>query len=64
MKISIATAAGVISVLLIGGCAEPADQRIAFNDPDQHTTAATGFGLGPEYFKTNGGAFGPDQLGH
>ena len=29
---------------------------------NDHTTAAGGFGLGPEDYNTNGGAFGPESV--
>lgn len=56
-----------VGTLLIAGCTTPGAPGLqsstypAGNDPNSHTTAATGFGLGPEDFNSNGGAFGPDQ---
>ncbi len=63
---------GFAGLLLLGGCgvstpapgAAPGAASASFpsgNSPNDHTTAATGFGLGPEDFKSNGGAFGPDE---
>lgn len=52
------------SLLVLGGCGNlgtPATGPYA-NDISEHSSAGGGFGLGPEDFHSNGGAFGPDQL--
>lgn len=51
------------ALLLLGGCAAtPASQGPYANDISEHSTAAGGWGLGPQDFNSNGGAFGPDQM--
>ncbi len=69
---TVATVPALAALLLLAGCSGMATPEgvgpgaasasaPTGNSPDDHTTAATGFGLGPEDFKSNGGAFGPDQ---
>ncbi len=59
-KIGLSLAA--VALLALAGCASwTPSQQAAATQSDQHTTAESGFGLGPENFNTNGGAFGPDQ---
>ncbi len=54
------TAIGLL--LLLGGCSSgPAPGLASPSYSNNHSTAAGGFGLGPEDYNTNGGAFGPDQ---
>ncbi len=51
------------TLLLLAGCAfPPASMGPYANDISQHSTAGGGWGLGPQDFNSNGGAFGPDQL--
>ena len=53
----------LVGTLLLGGCAYAgADPGAADNVYNNHTTAAGGWGLGPEGYESNGGAFGPDTL--
>ncbi len=67
MRHSIVLAAAALGgVLALAGCGPGSTPVMSAsapsgNSPSDHTTAATGFGLGPEDFKSNGGAFGPDQ---
>lgn len=50
------------ALLLLGACStQTPSGTTAQSYSNNHTTAAGGFGLGPEDFNTNGGAFGPDQ---
>ena len=50
--------------LVLSGCSNvpPAPGLTSQSYSNDHTTAAGGFGLGPEDFNTNGGAFGPDNV--
>lgn len=53
----------LIGTLLLGGCAYSGpNPGAADNVYNNHTTAAGGWGLGPEDYNSNGGAFGPDAL--
>ena len=53
------------ALLLLVGCSLPAASSGPYaNDISEHSTAAGGWGLGPQDFHSNGGAFGPDQLSH
>ena len=67
MNVSMAAACGVGLLVLLTGChAGPApgvDSTTypAGNQPSDHAGVAQGFGLGPQDFKSNGGAFGPDN---
>ncbi len=51
-------------LLLLAACAPggaaPTPAAAAAQNAN-HSTAASGFELGPENFNSNGGAFGPDQ---
>ncbi len=51
----------LVGLLLLAGCSSQPPGTTSQSYSNDHTTAAGGFGLGPEDFKTNGGAFGPDQ---
>ncbi len=59
-------AAGMVALLgmlLLGGCAYTgSNPGAADNVYNNHSTAAGGWGLGPQNFNSNGGAFGPDTL--
>ncbi len=64
MRLATTTSAAMLGgLLLLAGCGLPpaADGPYA-NDFSDHSTAAGGWGLGPQDFHSNGGAFGPDQL--
>ena len=52
-------------VVLLAGCgvSRPAPGLASPSYSNDHTTTAGGFGLGPEDFNTNGGAFGPESVG-
>ena len=51
------------TLVILAGCAAASPQAAQDRGAaTEHTTAASGFGLGPENFNGNGGAFGPDQL--
>lgn len=64
-RLSLVAGVSLGVLLLIQGCALPnGDPAVGADANNSHTTAASGFGLGPEDFNTNGGAFGPDQLDH
>ncbi len=55
----------ICGLLSLAGCgaARPAPGLASPSYSDNHTTAAGGFGLGPEDYRTNGGAFGPEAVG-
>jgi hypothetical protein len=70
-RLKIARAALPAAALLaLAGCAAqgggpgagPALAQAPNPSEADHNTAATGMGLGPQEFNSNGGAFGPDQL--
>lgn len=50
------------ATITAGGCStQPPAGLASPSYSNNHTTAAGGFGLGPEQFNTNGGAAGPDM---
>ncbi len=53
-------ALGGALLTLLACSSEPPAGLASPSYSNNHTTAAGGFGLGPEQFNTNGGAFGPD----
>ena len=68
MELAVRTTFSIIVAaagLLLSGCSNvpPAPGLTSQSYSNDHTTAAGGFGLGPEDFNTNGGAFGPDSVG-
>ena len=63
MTLATAIATTALGALLLGGCADssPPSGITSQSYSNDHTTTAGGFGLGPENFNTNGGAFGPEN---
>ena len=63
MTLATAIATTALTGLLLGGCADTSPPRglASASYSNNHTTAAGGYGLGPENFNTNGGAFGPED---
>ena len=66
MRPVLTIAAMTVGAFLLSGCGTPtpAPGLQSQSYSNDHTTTAGGFGLGPEQFNTNGGAFGPDTTGH
>ncbi len=65
MRYAVAAMCSALGMVMLSGCGAPppAPGASAPSYSDNHDTAAGGAGLGPDLFKTNGGAFGPDAAG-